>query len=134
MPGFSPLPSYVLGGACVGRGLMALAYPLQEYAHVGLPHSPPASASDADHPNAITSPLMYFKGIRELIIGTSLVALQVQRNEDAVTTFATIVALARFGDGTIVWLHGGESLRFRAFGHWLTGVGFVGWVLWRWSR
>ncbi|KAH6685472.1 hypothetical protein F5X68DRAFT_210202 [Plectosphaerella plurivora] len=136
MTTFSPIPAYVLGGACVGRGLMALAYPRQEYAHVGLPlETPTPPINDrAVSSDATASPLMYFKGIRELVIGTTLVALQLQRNQDAVTTFAAIMALARFGDGTVVWLHGGDALRFKALGHWITGAGFVGWVVWRWTR
>jgi uncharacterized protein DUF4267 len=132
MTTFSPIPAYVLGGACIGRGLMALAYPRQEYGHVGLPLETLIPKGNAGA--GTSSPLMYFKGIRELVIGASLVALQMQHNQDAVTTFAAIVALARFGDGAVVWIHGGETLRFKAFGHWITGAGFVGWVVWRWTH
>ncbi|KAI2631065.1 hypothetical protein GGR54DRAFT_585357 [Hypoxylon sp. NC1633] len=132
----SPVPAYVLGAACFGRGIMALLSPREEYSHVGLqleslaPASLPP-ASQGDSVAGFVSPLMYFKGIREISYGLALMALQRQGNEDAVTTVATILSLVRLGDGLVVWLNGGESLRWRAWGHWITGVGFVGWVLWR---
>ena len=135
---FSPVPAYVLGTACVGRGLMAILSPRNEYAHVGLPLESRAVASSPSTPSAgsgtdsgFASPLMYFKGIREITFGLTLVALQGQANDEAVTTVAAILSLARFGDGLVVWLKGGEDLRWKALGHWIMGAGFVGWVLWR---
>ncbi|CAM1505965.1 Fc.00g116020.m01.CDS01 [Cosmosporella sp. VM-42] len=133
---FSPLPAYILGTACFGRGLMAVFSPENEYTHVGLPLESRANPS-ATHglgsagALGLASPLMYFKGLREISYGLLLVTLQRQGNQDAVTTFAAILSLVRFGDGLVVWLHGGESVRSRALGHWITGAGFVGWAIWR---
>ncbi|KAM5354454.1 hypothetical protein ACJ41O_001103 [Fusarium nematophilum] len=135
MTTFSSIPSYLLGSACLARGLMALSSPRKEYAHVGLPlESPPPTAHQhgSDGTNGVASPLMYFKGLREISYGLTLVALQRQGNEAGVTTFAAVLSLVRLGDGLVVWLKG-EELRWRAVGHWVTGVGFVGWVIWRWS-
>ncbi|KAI0474057.1 hypothetical protein GGR56DRAFT_650121 [Xylariaceae sp. FL0804] len=153
---FSPIPAYVLGTACCGRGLMGLIAPRDEYSHVGLPLEATASRSldsnpssidpkqeeeplpeseqhdddddDDDNNNGYASPLIYFKGIREITYGAALVALQLQGQERALTTFAAILSLARLGDGLVVWKHGGEALRWKAWGHWITGVGFLGWV------
>ncbi|POR39529.1 Uncharacterized protein TPAR_00277 [Tolypocladium paradoxum] len=140
MAPFSPVPSYVLGTACIGRGLMAILSPRNEYAHVGLPleshAAAAAAAAAAPHGgprSGFASPLMYFKGIREITFGLTLVALQRQADEEAVTTVAAVLSLARFADGLVVWLNGGEELRWRALGHWITGAGFLGWVIWRWS-
>lgn len=139
MTTFSSAPAYVLGTACLGRGLMALLSPRKEYDHVGLPlESQVAAVSSTTDPNApgngSVSPLMYFKGIREISYGLVLVALQRQGSEDALTTFAAVLSLVRLGDGLVVWLYGGDKLRWKALGHWITGVGFIGWVTWRWSR
>lgn len=137
----SPLPAYILGAACVGRGLMAMLNPRAEYGHVGLPLEPPAqsspsvlsTAADA-HAHGCVSPLMYFKGLREMSYGLTLVALQHQGHAAALTTFAAILSLVRFGDGLVVYLRGGIKLRYRASGHWITAAGFVVWVLWRRRR
>ncbi|KAF4468583.1 hypothetical protein FALBO_4532 [Fusarium albosuccineum] len=127
---FSSIPPYILGGACFSRGVMAILYPREEYGHVGLQleSTPQPGVNDGS-----VSPLMYFKGLREISYGLTLMALQQQENEAAVTTFAAVLSLVRIGDGLVVWLHGGEELRYRAMGHWITGVGFVGWVIWRLS-
>ncbi|KND89553.1 hypothetical protein TOPH_05884 [Tolypocladium ophioglossoides CBS 100239] len=127
---FSPWPSHVLGTACIGRGLMGILSPRNEYGHVGLPLESHAAAA-AGSRGGFASPLMYFKGIREITFGLTLVALQWQGNEDAVTTVAAVLSLARFGDGLVVWLNGGDELRWKALGHWITSAGFVGWVIWR---
>ncbi|KAI0382811.1 hypothetical protein F5Y04DRAFT_44130 [Hypomontagnella monticulosa] len=138
MTTFSPYPAYVLGTACLGRGLMALVSPREEYGHVGLPLEsqvttvPTPPSPDSSPINGSASPLMYFKGIREISYGATLVALQFQENESAVTTVAAILSLVRLGDGLVVWLWGGDKLRYRAMGHWITGVGFLGWVARRW--
>ncbi|KAJ3464551.1 hypothetical protein MRS44_009337 [Fusarium solani] len=125
MTTFSSIPPYILGGACVGRGLMALYSPRKEYGHVGLPlESLATPQSNQEHGGV--SPLMYFKGLREISYGLTLMVLQRQGNEDAVTTFAAILSIVRIGDGLVVWLKGGEELRWRAMGHWITGAGFVG--------
>lgn len=71
---------------------------------------------------------MYFKGLPEISYGATLMALQWQGNEAANMMFAAILSLIRLGDGLIVWLHGGDKLRYRAAGHWITGAGFIGWV------
>ncbi|KAJ4181314.1 hypothetical protein NW755_011099 [Fusarium falciforme] len=132
MTTFSSIPPYILGGACVGRGLMAIYSPRKEYGHVGLPLESLATRP-ADHEAGGISPLMYFKGLREISYGLTLMVLQRQGNEDAVTTFAAILSAVRIGDGLVVWIKGGEELRWRAMGHWITGVGFAGWVIWRCS-
>ncbi|KAF7551411.1 hypothetical protein G7Z17_g5012 [Cylindrodendrum hubeiense] len=137
MTTFSPIPAYVLGAACFGRGVMAVFSPREEYSHVGLPLESHAAASlpeavDGESISGSTSPLMYFKGIREVSYGLTMMALQRQGHEDALSTVAAILTLVRFGDGLVVWLYGGEKLRFRAWGHWITAAGFFGWATWRW--
>ncbi|KAI1763330.1 hypothetical protein GGR53DRAFT_372617 [Hypoxylon sp. FL1150] len=140
MTSSSPAPAYILGTACLGRGLMALLSPRKEYGHVGLPFDSQAAtaapskghASGPDDGGSV-SPLMYFKGIREISYGLALVALQRQGSEKALTTFAAVLSLVRLGDGLVVWLYGNE-LRWKAWGHWMTGAGLVGWVAWRWNR
>ncbi|XXG99452.1 hypothetical protein Hte_005791 [Hypoxylon texense] len=128
MATFSPAPAYALGTACLGRGLMALLSPREEYGHVGLPLESPvaASSSSTADPSAsgsgFASPLMYFKGIREISYGLALVALQRRGSEDALTTFAAVLSLVRLGDGLVVWLYGGDKLRWKALGHWVTGI------------
>ncbi|KAI1775478.1 hypothetical protein F4818DRAFT_50934 [Hypoxylon cercidicola] len=135
---FSLAPAYVLGTACLGRGLMALFSPQKEYGHVGLPLESQVAATPSTIPSdsggGLVSPLMYFKGIREISYGLVLVALQRQGSEGALTTFAAVLSLVRLGDGLVVWLYGGEKLRWKALGHWITGVEFIGWVAWRWNR
>lgn len=109
------------------RGLMGGLSPRSEYGHVGLPlEGIPVAGADGS-----TSPLMYFKAIREVSYGAALIALQQQGQEFALTTLIGILSLVRLADGAVVWWHGGESLRSRALGHWITGVGFLGWFVWR---
>ena len=74
---------------------------------------------------------MSLKGIREGTYGLALVAFQYQGNEAAVTAFAAILALAGLGDGFIIWFHGGEKLRYKAFGHWFAFGGLASWAWWR---
>ncbi|KAI0834816.1 hypothetical protein F5Y06DRAFT_148611 [Hypoxylon sp. FL0890] len=135
------MAAYILGAACFGRGVMGVLSPRKEYLNVGLPleshatataTSPPAQQHDDTISNGFASPLMYFKGIREMSYGMTLIALQQQANEGALTTFAAILSLVRFGDGLVVWLHGGDELRYKAWGHWITGAGFLAWVVRRW--
>ncbi|KAJ3497733.1 hypothetical protein NLG97_g1679 [Lecanicillium saksenae] len=122
---YSHIPAYVLGAACCGRGIMGALSPRSEYGHVGL-HLEGASTTDT----GFASPLMYFKAIREVSYGAALVALQQQGQETALTTLVGILSVVRLADGAVVWWHGG-SLRWRAAGHWITGIGFLGWFLWR---
>lgn len=129
MTTFSSIPPYILGGACVSRGVMALLSPRKEYGHVGLLLEP----SKVNTEGGSVSPLMYFKGLREISYGLMLMALQYQGNESAVTTFSAILSIVRLSDGLVVWMNGGDELRYKAAGHWITGLGFVGWVIWRWS-
>ncbi|CAG7555366.1 unnamed protein product [Fusarium equiseti] len=129
MTTLSSIPAHILGVACVGRGLMALSSPRAEYGHVGLLLEPGKTPTGP----GFVSPLMYFKGLREISYGAALMALQWQGNESAVTTFSAILSVVRIGDGLVVWMNGGDELRYKAAGHWITGFGFVGWVLWRWS-
>ncbi|UNI20482.1 hypothetical protein JDV02_006563 [Purpureocillium takamizusanense] len=155
---FSPLPSYLFGTAFLGLSLSAILAPRREYARFGLPletttttsSSTPArviinhnnnnnnnsgSGSDgSDGSDGFASPLMYLKGIRELTYGAALLALQWQGNEPAVTTLVGVLAFAALGDGCVIWAHGGEALRGKAWGHWLPGLGFLGWAAWRWRR
>ncbi|KAI6773792.1 hypothetical protein HG531_000641 [Fusarium graminearum] len=86
---------------------MALFSPRAEYGHVGLLLEPSKTPSEAGS----VSSLMYFKGIREISYGMTLVALQWQANESAVTTFSAILSIVRIGDGLVVWLNGGDELR-----------------------
>ncbi|KAH7120577.1 hypothetical protein EDB81DRAFT_814425 [Dactylonectria macrodidyma] len=136
MTTFSPFPAYILGTACVSRGVMAILSPREEYHHMGLPLEPNTAAFplSAANNSGSASPLMYFKGIREISYGLMMVALQRQRDEAALTTVAAVLTLVRFGDGLVVWFYGGEKLRFKAWGHWITGAGFLGWITWRWRH
>lgn len=99
---------------------------------MGLPLEAPSPVEDAS--SGLVSPLMYYKGIREISYGATMVALQQQGLDRALTTFLGIISLVRFGDGLVVWLHGGPERRYRAWGHWITGAVFAGWVSWRWTR
>ena len=129
---YSHIPAYVLGTACCGRGLMGALSPRSEYGHVGLRLEGGAGATSiTDGGGGVASPLMYFKAIREVSYGAALVALQYQGHEAALTTLVGILSAVRLADGTVVWWHGGELLRWRALGHWITGVGFLGWFVWR---
>lgn len=136
MTTFSSIPAYFLGTACVSRGLLAILSPRKEYAHVGLPLEPQDASTavsteyDGSSKGSV-SPLMYFKGIREVSYGLMMVALQYQGNDSALTSIVTILSLARLGDGWVIWNNGGEELRHRAGGHWATGLGFLGWAIWR---
>ncbi|KAL4732296.1 hypothetical protein ACLX1H_001307 [Fusarium chlamydosporum] len=106
MTTFSSIPSHILGAACVGRGVMALFSPRAEYGHVGLLLEPSKTLNEAGS----ISPLMYFKGLREISYGMTLMALQLQGNESAVTTFSAILSIVRIGDGLVVWMNGGDEL------------------------
>ncbi|KAI8966308.1 hypothetical protein F5Y11DRAFT_189377 [Daldinia sp. FL1419] len=140
MAAFSSFSSYILGTACFARGLMAILSPEKEYDNIGLPidfhtevpHSTDPDEDIDDSSISFTSPLMYFKGIREMSYGLTLVALEWQGNTAAVTTFAAILSLVRLGDGLVVWVNGGDKMKFKAMGHWVTSVSFLGWVIRRW--
>ncbi|KAK6953485.1 hypothetical protein Daesc_005790 [Daldinia eschscholtzii] len=137
MAAASPLSSYILGTACFARGLMAIFSPEAEYNNVGLPsdidtEDPPLKNQHDESSTIFTSPLMYFQGIREMSYGLTLVALEWQGNATAVTTFAAVLSLVRFGDGLVVWFNGGDKLKYKAIGHWVTGLSFLGWVARRW--
>lgn len=123
---YSHLPAYILGTACCGRGIMGALSPRAEYGHVGLP----LEGANSTPERGAASPLMYFKAIRELSYGASLIALQKQGQEAALTFLIGVLSLVRLADGAVVWWHGGE-LRWRALGHWITGAGFLGWFVWR---
>lgn len=105
MTTFSPYPAYILGTACFGRGLMAIASPRDEYSHLGLPLE-----SSIQGTVTAVSPLMYFKGLRELSYGATMIALQRRGHVDALTTFAAVLSLVRIGDGVVVWLKGGGEI------------------------
>ncbi|KAF4435752.1 hypothetical protein F53441_13456 [Fusarium austroafricanum] len=61
MTTFSSIPPYILGGACVSRGIMALLSPRKEYGNVGLL----LESSKTSTEGGTVSPLMYFKGLRQ---------------------------------------------------------------------
>ncbi|GJN70681.1 hypothetical protein ACCO45_005716 [Purpureocillium lilacinum] len=142
---FSPIPSYLFGTAFLGLSLSALLAPRREYARFGLPLETIAPVSvKLSGPSgggggvgggdgSFASPLMYLKGIRELTYGAALLALQYQGNEPAVTTLVGVLSFAAIGDGFVIWAHGGRELQGKAWGHWLPGLGFLGWAFWRWS-
>jgi hypothetical protein len=111
----------ILGTACAARGIMSMLTPREEYSHMGLPLAPTETPS----------PLMYFKGLREVSYGLALVALQTQGSDLAVTTFAAILTAVRLGDGLVVWFKGGERSRYKAWGHWITAAGMACWAVWR---
>lgn len=141
---FSAAPSYALGLVCLAMGVNNFLRPFQEYGRFGLPLEPPppsiyrppnnASPSRLERtkvPEGAPSPLIYIKGIRESTYGLAFIALQYKKQDAAVTILAAIVSLAGLGDGLVVWMYGGEKLRKKAFGHWATFIGFVGWAMWR---
>ncbi|PWY75998.1 hypothetical protein BO94DRAFT_473795 [Aspergillus sclerotioniger CBS 115572] len=134
MTTFSPIPAYVLGTLILALGTNAIGRPGPEYPRFGLPFehaaTVPTHANHSPPPGAV-SPLMYLKGIRETSYGLALIALQYQGQDTALTTFAAILALTAFADGLLVWRHGGDTLKMKAFGHWLTFVGLAGWSWWR---
>ncbi|OTA60766.1 hypothetical protein K449DRAFT_435169 [Hypoxylon sp. EC38] len=128
------MAAYIFGTACFSRGVMGVVSPRKEYSNIGLPLESYATATSPtahhdDPGSGFASPLMYFKGIREISYGLTLIALQRQANEVGLTTFAAILSLVRFGDGLVVWFHGGDELRYKAWGHWITGAGFLVWVV-----
>ncbi|QMW46853.1 hypothetical protein COH20_001970 [Aspergillus flavus] len=137
MATFSPIPAYALGTLTLALGCNALARPGPEYPRFGLPFESAASPASTHGNNKRTlppgavSPLMYIKGIREMSYGLTLLALQYYRQETAVTIFAAVCALVGLADGFVVWANGGKALRMKAFGHWITCLGFGGWAWWR---
>ncbi|KAE8327218.1 hypothetical protein BDV39DRAFT_205072 [Aspergillus sergii] len=137
MATFSPIPAYVLGTLTLSLGCNALARPGPEYPRFGLPFESAASLASTHGNNKRTlppgavSPLMYIKGIREMSYGLTLLALQYYGQETAVTIFAAVCALVGLADGFVVWANGGKALRMKAFGHWITCLGFGGWACWR---
>ncbi|GKZ29765.1 hypothetical protein AbraIFM66950_006395 [Aspergillus brasiliensis] len=137
MATFSPIPAYVLGTLTLALGCHALARPGPEYPRFGLPFESAAASSAFSHGNKRTpppgavSPLMYIKGIRETSYGLTLLALQYCGQETAVTIFAGVCALVGLADGFVVWANGGEALKSKAFGHWITCLAFGGWAWWR---
>ncbi|PLB52128.1 hypothetical protein P170DRAFT_472037 [Aspergillus steynii IBT 23096] len=134
---FSPLPSYLLGALCLVLGLNSFLRPSNEYPRFGLPFESaparkPSKPTNGANANAnCISPLIHLKGIRETSYGLALIALQLQRQETAVTTMAAICAFAGLGDAVVVWRFGNEEFRKKAMGHGLAFLGFGGWALWR---
>lgn len=138
MTTFTPYVSYALGATCALRGVMAITSPRDEYAHMGLPlepkaptNTPPTMTKEKNDSEGSASPLVYLKGLREVSYGLTFMAFQQQGHVEAITVFAAIVSLVRFGDGLVVWLKGGKE-RYRAWGHWIPGFGCLGWAIWRW--
>jgi hypothetical protein len=126
----TPWPAYLVGTACIGRGCFAILGPRSEYPRIGL-------ALEASHPDSPTSssgqisPLIFFKGVREISYGLTILLLQRQGLDEALTTFALVLAGVRVADGAVVWWKGGEGLRYKSIGHFLTGAMMV---YWGWQR
>ncbi|KAB8229768.1 hypothetical protein ETB97_001864 [Aspergillus alliaceus] len=132
MAAFSPIPAYVIGTLCLALGINGLSRPSDEYKRFGLPLEKSTTGHRRTIPTSgSVSPLMYLKGIREVTYGLALLAMQYQRQEVAITTLVAIFSLAGLGDGLVVWFFGGDELKKKAFGHWVTFVGFTGWSWWR---
>lgn len=124
------IPAYVIGAACIGIGLNAFFNPAGEYARFGLPLEPPKTVGAATK-NGTVSPLMiYTKSVRDLTYGLAFVALQYQRNESALTTFAGIVSVAGLVDGLVVRAYGGAR-KWKQWGHFFAFGAIAGWSLWR---
>lgn len=128
-------PTYIAGTACIALGLNSFLRPVHEYPRFGLPleSSLPLdpSPTPASQPKGLVSPLIYIKALRESTYGLTLIALQYQGLERAVTTMLVIMSLAGLGDGFLVWKYGGDGLKMKALGHWATFVGLLGWAWWR---
>lgn len=132
----TPWPAYLVGTACIGRGVFAILTPRSEYGRIGLPLEAASSTSTSPSSSSVSSsglvsPLIFFKGIREVSYGLTILLLQHQGLDKALNTFASVLALARCADGAVVWWNGGKELRYRAVGHVLTGAMMVFWV---WQR
>ncbi|KAI0108119.1 hypothetical protein F4814DRAFT_441680 [Daldinia grandis] len=108
MPSSSPVPVYVIGAGCV---FLSIHYFLR--------------------PEKYASPVLHLKGIRETTYGLVLGALQYHGYDDAVTIMKAVMSLAGLGDGIVVWIHGGNEARWKAFGHWGAFAALAGWSLWR---
>lgn len=136
---FNPIPTYIVGAACLALGIHCFLRPRQEYPRFGLPLE--ASTTDPIPNNSrhdkilqklgSISPLIYLKGIRESTYGLALIVLQRQNQDVAITSLLAVVSLAGLGDGFIVWNYGGDQFRMKALGHWITFVAFAGWSWWR---
>lgn len=142
MNAYSPFHAYALGTVCIGLGLHACLRPRQEYPRFGLLLEPAQSPHPREKASIATpaptnpepgfvSPLIHLKTIRESTYGLAFIGLQYQGNAAGVTTLAAVVALAALGDGFVVWYHGPEELRSKAWGHWAVFVGLAGWAGWR---
>lgn len=119
--------TYLLGAGMLALGLHCVLRPRQEYRRFGLPlESAQPGAKTQGH-----SPLMLLKGSREVSYGLALIVLQCQGNVNAVTTAVAIISLAGLADGLVVWFHGGQELRIKAFGHWFAFVVLGAWAAWR---
>ncbi|KAH8169632.1 hypothetical protein LIA77_10176 [Sarocladium implicatum] len=135
----TPWPAYLVGTACIGRGVFAILTPRSEYGRIGLPLEASSQSASSSSPQSsssssaagLVSPLIFFKGIREVSYGLTILLLQHQGEDKALNTFASVLALARFADGVVVWWRGGKDLRYKAVGHVLTGAMMVFWV---WQR
>lgn len=137
MASFNPIPAYVIGVACLGLGIHSFFRPAHEYPRFGLPLEPASLTSRQQtddktlKQSGSVSPLIYIKAIRESTYGLALIALQYHEQDLGVTAMLAVLSLAGLGDGLIVWNYGGDQLRTKAFGHWITFVGLGGWSLWR---
>ncbi|KAL2202122.1 hypothetical protein CC79DRAFT_1338217 [Sarocladium strictum] len=137
-------PAVLVGTACIGRGCFAILGPRSEYPRIGLalePSSPPPPTSKSPSSSAAPkagsiSPLIYFKGIRELSYGLTILLLQYQGLDEALTTLTLVLAGVRVADGLVIALRGGEGVRYKCIGHFLTGamMGFWGWKRGQWKE
>ncbi|KAK0385814.1 hypothetical protein NLU13_6991 [Sarocladium strictum] len=122
----TPWPAYIVGTSCIGRGCFAISNPRPEYRRTGLALE---GASASDPRSGLVSPLMLFKGIREVSYGLTIILLQRRGLDDALTLFALVLAGVRVADGVVVWWKGGEGLRHQSVGHFMAGavMAFWGW-------
>jgi len=152
MASFSPIPAYLFGSLFIALGTVAIISPQKDYEIFGLP-SPPkisnhgndasaipptsspllkkSSGSPDTVGDALVSPYVYAKGIRDVTYGLTYVLLQAQGQEVAITLFSGVVCVAAIGDGLIVWFCGGENLKSKAWGHWGSLAPLLGWIGWR---
>jgi hypothetical protein len=140
-------PSYLIGTATVGVGLMCFASPGRAYKLFGLPLNSPTTqpskfaeiSPDKTHPAAAStaisgpptpSPYLYAMAVRQLSFGLALVAFEATGNTDAVATMAAAMCLMGAVDGWIVWKYGGE-LQNKAWNHWNGTIISGAWYLLR---
>lgn len=127
------MPAYLLGAPLVFVGLFALRNPLAAHQLFGVPYAMPKDGAQRDTTRGTGwSPFLYAKAIRDVALGLVCLRLQYQGNDSAVTTVLAASVVIGIGDGCIVWSEGGDSLRHKAWEHWIgTSVLLAPWVVMR---